>query len=90
MTTSQHDNDQNEFAHSVPCTTEGISVIWYPGRDTDETERRNGFEKDVVNGEAWGWDREGVSLDDADEEKADKDPPGVRGELSLEVGLREG
>ena len=72
----------------MPCATERIRVVWNTRAYTGETECGNGFEEDGVDVEAWGWDREGVALYDADEEEADENPPCVRGELPLQMGLQ--
>lgn len=73
----------------MPCATERIRVVGNTRANTDGTECGNGFEEDGVDVEAWGRDREGVALYDADEEEADEDPPCVRGELPLQMGLQE-
>ena len=74
MTTPQHHNDQDEFAKSMPRATKGIIVIWDTSSNTDKTERGDGFEEDIIDVEARGRDREGVTLYDTDEEEADEDP----------------
>ena len=72
----------------MPRAAEGTQVVWEPCGYPDETERGDGFEEDVIYGVAGGGNGEGVPLDDADEEEGDEDPPGVGGELLLQVRLR--
>ena len=73
----------------MPCATERIRVVGNTRANTDGTECGNGLKEDGVDVEAWGWDREGVALYDADEEEADENPPCVRCELPLQMGLQE-
>ena len=61
----------------MPRAAKGVIIIWDTGRDTDRTECGDGFEEDIVDVEAWGRYRKGVTLHDTDEEEADEDPPRV-------------
>ena len=71
----------------MPRTTESIQVVGNPEGQTDGTECRDDLEQDSVQAEAGGWDCECRALYDADEKEADTNPPRVRGELLLQVGL---
>lgn len=77
MTSTYHDDYEYELTESMPGTAERVSVVWKSRTQADGAKGGYAVEKDGVEVEAWRWDCQGCAFDDAYQEIANEEPPGV-------------